>query len=129
MWGKRTQPGRRYRNFLDDTAVADQLGTEPWTKAKVDELIRQLRQRRGDSPQDDTGHGTHVAGIIMQLYPEANLYIGRVLAENVINEEEATRAAARRLALVGLHIMYSHRLFGFRLTYLRRSYLLLKCGK
>ncbi|KAJ4351875.1 uncharacterized protein N0V89_007219 [Didymosphaeria variabile] len=125
MWGKRAPPTRRYRNFLNDASVAGQLGIEPWTKSKVDELVGQLRQRHRDLPQDDTGHGTHVAGIIMQLYPEANLFIGRVIEENVVREEEATRAAARRLALA---ILFSAEVWkvkiislsiGFRKAFLR----------
>ncbi|KAK7186793.1 hypothetical protein DPSP01_001144 [Paraphaeosphaeria sporulosa] len=61
----------------------------------------------------------------MQLYPEANLFIGRVLAENVITEDGATRAAARRLALAILFASEEWKVkiislsIGFRKTFLR----------
>jgi len=102
QWGNESNITKNYRNFIEDSDIANNLGKEPWTRAKVQGLTAQLQQRVSDMPQDDTGHGTHVAGIIMQLCPEANLFIGRVLASNVTKTEEGTRLAARRLALVSL---------------------------
>jgi hypothetical protein len=99
-WGKKAQLTERYRDFLEDSGSVEELGVEPYTKEKVAEAVRQTRLRGRDLPQDDTGHGTHVAGIVMQLCPEATLFIGRVLPKNVLAEEEETRAAAKRLALV-----------------------------
>ena len=101
-WGRRAQPSKRYRDFLDDSMAAGELGIEPWTEARVEEIGRQLQRRQGDTPQDETGHETHAAGIIMRLCPEADLFVGRVLAENVTNKKQATRPPARRLALVSL---------------------------
>lgn len=37
----------------------------------------------GDSaPQDNDGHGTHVAGILLLYAPNAELYIGRIVETN-----------------------------------------------
>jgi subtilisin family serine protease len=108
LWGKRAQP-ERYRNFLDVPAsTANNLAMQPYSHVRVSEgvgqIVKQLRQRSRDVPEDNTGHGTHVAGIILQLCPEANLYVGRVLERNVTEDEEETRAAARRLALVSSYM-------------------------
>lgn len=105
LWGNKTQSTERYRNFVEESVtVLDDLATQPYNHAKVSaaarELISQLRRQRPSTPQDDTGHGTHVAGIILQLCAESNLFIGRVLANNVTEREDETQAAARRLALV-----------------------------
>lgn len=105
-WGRKSQSAERYRNFVEDSILSDLLGVEPYTDASVAEICRQLRRRGRDTPQDDTGHGTHVAGIILQLCPEANLFIGRVLVKNLTEKEEETRAAAKRLALVRQHSIY-----------------------
>lgn len=99
-WGAHSSTSSRYRNFLEDSRLANNLGTEPFTRDRVAVIVDEIRNRGEDTPQDDTGHGTHVAGIITRLCPEANLFIGRVLENNVTNEQEETRLAARRLALV-----------------------------
>ncbi|KAF2728898.1 subtilisin-like protein [Polyplosphaeria fusca] len=99
-WGKYSQSKERYRNFLDDdVAAATRVGTGPYSKRRADEIVRSLGDRQRDTPQDDTGHGTHVAGIILQLYPEATLFVGRVLENDVTTNRDETRTAAKRLAL------------------------------
>ncbi|CAI6336118.1 unnamed protein product [Periconia digitata] len=102
-WKKKSQSTERYRNFLEDSTVAEDLSTEPYSEAYVAQTVSRVRKRPRDSPQDNTGHGTHVSGIIVELCPEANLFVGRVLDENVTEEENETSAAARRLALALLY--------------------------
>lgn len=107
-WCRECNGPDRYRDFINDSAIANVLGAEPWTKPKVSSEMEKLRGRTHDTPKDNTGHGTHVAGIVLQLCPEANLYVGRVLAEDVTLEADETSAAAKRVALVGLLLATTH---------------------
>lgn len=105
MWKQKSRAAEQYRSFVEEsTDSMDDLASQPYNHAKVSQaaqqLIAQLRQRDAGGPRDDTGHGTHVAGIILQLCSESNLYVGRVLAKNVTEGEIETQTAARRLALV-----------------------------
>jgi hypothetical protein len=47
-----------------------------------------------DSPKntkDTHGHGTHIAGIVLQVAPNADLYIGRVVKGNEMTPDDADR--------------------------------------
>jgi subtilisin family serine protease len=100
-WGKKYPRDEGYRDFLEDEAVASGLRAEYYSKQRVSQIVESVQHRARDVPHDSTGHGTHVAGIVLQLCPEAKLYVGRVLEKDVIHEKEETRTAAKRLALVG----------------------------
>jgi hypothetical protein len=94
----RWQPEGSYRDFLLDDAVASQLRfNSSYSEHYVDGIVSLLRNRRQDHPVDLAGHGTHLTGIVLQLAPHANLYVARVLQDNVTYD---AGAAARRVALV-----------------------------
>jgi hypothetical protein len=48
---------------------------------------------------DTCGHGTHVAGVILQLAPYIELYVARVF-ENSSHRDDGTASAADRVATV-----------------------------
>lgn len=62
------------------------------------EVVDSLAKGREDKPVDLSGHGTHLAGIVIQLTPHADLCIARVLKHNLTTYD--TGEAARRVALV-----------------------------
>jgi hypothetical protein len=99
-WGREDYRTDPFRDFVNDSSVADQLDNQHFTKAKVGRLMATLQERARDTARDDTGHGTHVSGIILRLCPEANLFVGRVMAKDWTVEVEETSAAAKRVALV-----------------------------
>jgi subtilisin family serine protease len=45
------------------------------------------------TPEDTCGHGTHVAGLILQLAPFVKLYVARVFQDGVLDEKAAKRVA------------------------------------
>lgn len=53
-------------------------------------------------PVDTCGHGTHMAGIILQLLPHAELYVARVM-EDEIYSSDATVSQAKRIAKVRIY--------------------------
>lgn len=89
-----------YRDFLDDVETANTLD-EVWEGHYTDEVIRsklnKIVERDRDEPQDLHGHGTHMAGIILQLAPHAQLYVARFMKQKSVDTQDA-----RRLALVRL---------------------------
>lgn len=84
-----------------------------------------------DSPRDTKdvhGHGTHVAGILLQVSPEADLYIGRVVRGSDPEQGDALRISkVRRPILYHLSPLFSVLYFtvegilGF--TYFSRDFL------
>jgi hypothetical protein len=69
----------------------------------VEGILQPLERERLDVPVDLAGHGTHLAGIVLQLAPQANLCVARVL-ENKTTYDTGT--AARRVALVSFFISF-----------------------
>lgn len=47
----------------------------------------------GETPVDTNGHGTHIAGIILQMSPYVDLYIARVFESQVLGAKEAMNVA------------------------------------
>lgn len=70
----------------------------------MERIVGSLEQGRQDEPVDLAGHGTHLAGIVLQLTPHATLCVARVLEDKV---EYDTGKAARRVALVSVLIVWS----------------------
>ena len=103
------QSKKFYRDFLKDDDAASKLGTGspnsenyPYVR---EEVLGSLSRDRQDQPVDIAGHGTHLAGIVLQLAPNASLCIGRVIEkkkkeEYHAGEEFHADKAARRVALV-----------------------------
>ena len=91
---------KRYRDFLQDADTAAKLENNPngYEKVEVMKILEPLCARVQE-PTDLTGHGTHVAGIILQLAPDARLFVARVFEYDVVSDA-GVGAAARRLALV-----------------------------
>jgi Subtilase family len=52
-----------------------------------------LSETESKTMQDDFGHGTHVAGIFLQLVPFADLYVARVFRNDKIDEKSTVRVA------------------------------------
>lgn len=46
-------------------------------------------------PTDTCGHGTHVAGLILQLAPSVELYVGRVFEDATSKENSSVRDDVR----------------------------------
>jgi hypothetical protein len=99
-WGSKN----RYRDFLNDDDAAQSMVASKgyyeldYVRRAVDSLAE-----RDESPTDITGHGTHLAGIVIQVAPDADLYVGRVLRDNWTTHYD-TGAAAKRVALVSSFI-------------------------
>ena len=67
-------------------------------------ILQPLERERLDVPVDLAGHGTHLAGIVLQLAPHANLCVARVLENKTTYD---TGAAARRVALVSFFYFFA----------------------
>lgn len=95
-------PDGGFRDFLKDNDTAAQLVPNDYgyEEGDVRSIIGSLDKERRDEPIDLAGHGTHLAGIVLQLTPDATLYVGRVLEMN--EESYDAGAAARRVALVSI---------------------------
>lgn len=52
-----------------------------------------LSETESNTMQDEFGHGTHVAGIFLQLVPFADLYVARVFRNDEMDEESTARVA------------------------------------
>ncbi len=100
-------PDRGYRDFLkDDNATTWLVNSENgYNKDDVLRILNAVRPEPRDDPTDISGHGTHLAGIVLQLAPHANLFVARVLENN--RGKYDVGAVARRVALVCLLIEYS----------------------
>jgi subtilisin family serine protease len=98
--GSTESPNEFYRDFVDDVETANTL-KEDWeahyNSSAIRIRLRSIAEREGDNPQDLHGHGTHMAGIILQLAPDAQLYVGRLMRRVSHDARDA-----RRLALVCL---------------------------
>ncbi|KUJ11254.1 subtilisin-like protein [Mollisia scopiformis] len=92
-----------YRDFLVDDNVAAGLRVDSsgYSSHYVREVIGSLESGRQDQAIDLAGHGTHLAGIVLQLAPNANLCIARVLKNNLTTYD--TGEAAKRVALAILY--------------------------
>jgi subtilisin family serine protease len=103
-WGRKmATSSERYRDFLaDDAGVAhpavDRTG---YSSSEVSEILASLGKGANIEPSDVSGHGTHLAGIVLQLVPDATLFVARVLERN--QGDYDIGAAARRVALVCPH--------------------------
>ena len=100
---KMATSSERYRDFLaDDACVAhpavDRTG---YSSREVSEILASLGKGANIEPSDVSGHGTHLAGIVLQLVPDATLFVARVLERN--QGDYDIGAAARRVALVCPH--------------------------
>lgn len=91
---------RFYRDFLQDNEAAADLRANSmgYSEHYVREVIGSLGNGRRDQPIDLAGHGTHLAGIVLQLIPHATLCVARVLQDSLTTYD--TGEAARRVALV-----------------------------
>ena len=70
------------------------------------------------SPKDVSGHGTHIAGIILELSSNTHVYIGRIV-ESQIELKHSGNTFRERLVLVCAHI---RRLLKLDLTVACRPY-------
>ena len=81
-------------------------GSSPYSERYVrNDVLGSLSLQRQDQPIDVAGHGTHLAGIVLQLAPDAKLCIGRVLEKKKKEEYEPgenldANKTAKRVALV-----------------------------
>lgn len=69
---------------------------QPRIVARESFLDLQNLENLKDSPRntkDSHGHGTHIAGILLQVAPEADLYIGRVVRGDVTKVDDALQIA------------------------------------
>jgi subtilisin family serine protease len=89
-----------YRDFLEDDDVASTLKADDkgYSSHYVQEVVKLIAADRRDQATDLAGHGTHLAGIVLQLTPDASLCVARVLKHN-LNPYD-TAKAFRRVALV-----------------------------
>lgn len=89
-----------YRDFLDDDTVASNLrsNSSPYSSHYVREVVASLQVDGRQGAVDLAGHGTHLAGIVLQLAPHATLCVARVLKDNMTTYD--TGAAVKRVALV-----------------------------
>lgn len=97
---KVTSSVHRYRDFLseDDSVAQPAKDSTGYSTHEVSEILRRLGPAEDMEPLDVSGHGTHLAGIVLQLVPNATLFVARVLENN--QETYDVGAAARRVALV-----------------------------
>jgi subtilisin family serine protease len=86
--------------------------THDWLKLKLSKQSQRYfdftQNNSGDTseedPKDSVGHGTHVAGVILQLAPHVELYVARVF-DAADFEGEASEKALDRVAKVGTNIL------------------------
>jgi hypothetical protein len=97
---KVTSSIERYRDFLSDNDSVAQPAKDSrgYNAHEVSEILRTLGPAKDTEPMDVSGHGTHLAGTVLQLVPNATLFVARVLENN--QEKYDVGAAARRVALV-----------------------------
>lgn len=99
---------RGYRDFLQDEAISDSLKPQwegNYDTESIKTRLRLIENREEDEPDDTSGHGTHMAGILLQLVPFATLFVARVLREQDV-ELQYVGSAARRVALVSVVLRY-----------------------
>jgi hypothetical protein len=100
---KMNAPAERYRDFLSDDTSVIQVAEDPrgYSSNEVLRFLDNLGAGSNAEPFDVSGHGTHLAGIVLQLVPDALLFVARVLENEPRRERcEDVRAVARRVALV-----------------------------
>ncbi|KAF8856770.1 subtilisin-like protein [Acephala macrosclerotiorum] len=97
---------RFYRDFLQDDDAASHLrvNSTGYSEPYVQEVIVSLGSERRDEVVDLAGHGTHLAGVVLQLTPHASLCVARVLKDNLTTYD--TGKAARRVALAILYAVH-----------------------
>jgi hypothetical protein len=82
--------------FQDDKRLPRIVAKESFFNIQDPESVK-------DSPRDtkDThGHGTHIAGILLQVAPDADLYIGRVVRGDDSIQDDALRISKVRHCLM-----------------------------
>ena len=91
----------QFRDFFEDQKVANDLASEVSNFVSdhgEEYMLSKMPERVGNIPFDTAGHGTHLAGIYLQVVPHAGLFSGRVFDRDEITDDLGD--AARRVALV-----------------------------
>lgn len=92
------QSGGKYRDFIDEAAATRLEIGRGYDESHVSAILNAVPEQSPSTARDQCGHGTAVAGILLQLVPDATLHVARVLEED--QERYDVGAAVRRVALV-----------------------------
>lgn len=79
-----TEPSRRAKVCIIDTGIDLKHPSVQGAKKRLREMI----SFKGDSMEDETGHGTLVAELVLRLAPEATLCVAKVAVAKTMPEED-----------------------------------------